>query len=159
MTLHSLIPHRSVFRAPLAHPGLRAFWPVDFERFFEEAFGNSAAAQAEASFTPRIDVHETDAAYVVCADLPGLEEKDIQVSVEEGVLSIQGKLEAELEEERKGLRYAERRTGSFQRTVELPGELVEDKVSASYKQGVLTVTLPKRPVPKPQSRSIPITTA
>ena len=159
MTFHSLIPRRSVFRAPLAHPGLRAFWPVDFDRFFDEAFGNGAGAQGEAGFTPRIDVRETDAAYEVRADLPGLEEKDIQVSVEEGVLTIQGKLESEREEERKGLRYAERRTGSFQRTVELPGELVEDEVSASYKQGVLTVTLPKRPAPKPHSRQIPITTA
>ena len=159
MTLHSLIPRRSVFRAPLAHPGLRAFWPVDFDRFFDETFGDGAGTQGETVITPRIDVRETDAAFVVCADLPGLEEKDIQVSVEEGVLTIQGKLETEHEEERKGLRYAERRKGSFQRTIELPGELVEDKVSASYKQGVLTVTLPKRPTPKPQSRSIPITKA
>src|SRR5262245_29296799 len=158
MSVHSLIPRRSVFRAPVAHPGLRAFWPVDFDRFFDDVFGGANAnGQGEGAFTPRIDVRETDDAYEVCADLPGLEEKDIKVSVEEGVLTIQGKLETEHEEERKGLRYAERRKGSFQRTIELPGELLEDKVSASYKQGVLTVKLPKRPTPKPQSRAIPIT--
>jgi HSP20 family protein len=152
MTLHSLIPRRSVFRAPLAHP-LRAFWPVEMDRFIDEAFGNVSASQG---FTPRIDVSESDAAYVVRADLPGVEEKDIQISLEEGVLSIQGKLESEQEDERKGLRYAERVRGSFERTIDLPGELDETKVTASYKQGVLTVTLPKQPAPKPQVRSIPI---
>jgi HSP20 family protein len=156
MTFHSLIPSRSVFRAPLAHPGLRAFWPAEMDRFFDEALGNVPAAQAEQGFTPRIDVSESDEAYVVRADLPGVEEKDIQISLEEGVLSIQGKLESEQEEERKGLRYAERVRGSFERRIELPGELDETKVSASYKQGVLTVTLPKQPAPKPQVRSIPI---
>jgi HSP20 family protein len=127
------------------------------ERFFDEALGGAPAAQAGQSFTPRIDVSESDEAYVVRADLPGVEEKDVQISLEEGVLTIQGKLESEQEEERKGLRYAERVRGSFQRTIELPGELDETKVSASYKQGVLTVTLPKQPAPKPQVRSIPIT--
>jgi len=162
MTLHSLIPRRSVFRAPVAHPGLRAFWPQEMDRFFDEAFrafGNAPAAQAAGGFAPRIDVSESDEAYTVRADLPGLEEKDIQISLEQGVLTIQGKLESEQEEERKGLRYAERARGSFLRTIELPAELDEAKVSASYKQGVLTVTLPKLPAPKPQSRSIPITTA
>ena len=156
MTFHSLIPRRSVFRAPVAHPGLRAFWPVEIDRFFDEALGKVPASQAAQGFTPRIDVSESDEAYLVRADLPGVEEKDIQISLEEGVLSIQGTLEAEKDEERKGLRYSERVRGSFQRTIELPGELDETKVSASYKQGVLTVTLPKLPAPKPQVRSIPI---
>ena len=156
MTFHSLIPRRSVIRAPLAPAGLRAFWPAEMDRFFDEAFGNVPAAQGAQSFAPRIDVSETDEAYRVRADLPGVEEKDIQISLEEGVLSIQGKIESEKDEERKGLRYAERVRGSFQRTIELPGELDETKVTASYKQGVLTVTLPKQPAPKPQVRSIPI---
>jgi HSP20 family protein len=156
MTFHSLIPRRSVLRAPVAHPGLRAFWPQEMDRFFDDAFGNAPAAQGAQGFTPRIDVSESDEAYLVRADVPGVEEKDIQISLEEGVLTIQGKLESEKEEERKGLRYAERVRGSFQRTIELPGELDATKVTASYKQGVLTVTLPKLPAPKPQVRSIPI---
>ena len=162
MTLHSLIPRRSVFRAPVAQPSLRAFWPFDVDRFFDEAFsgfGAPSAAQAERGFTPRIDVSESEAAYTVRADLPGMEEKDIQISLEEGVLTISGKVESEKEEDRKGLRYAERVRGSFQRAIELPAELDESKVAASYKQGVLTVTLPKLPAPKPQTRSIPITSA
>jgi len=159
MTFHSLIPRRSVCRAPVAHPGLRAFWPLEMDRFFDEAlanFGSPAAAQAAPVFTPRVDVSESDEAYTVRADLPGIEEKDIQISLEEGVLSIQGKLESEQEEERKGLRYVERAKGAFHRAIELPAEIDEENVKASYRQGVLTVTLPKRPAPKPQVRSIPI---
>ena len=168
MTFHSLIPRRSVFRAPVAHPGLRAIsglranWPVELDRLFDFAVGDfcgTPAMQEAPSFTPRVDVSESDEAYTVRADLPGIEEKDIQISLEEGVLSIQGKLESEQEEERKGLRYVERAKGAFHRAIELPAELDETKVTASYRQGVLTVTLPKLPAPKPQSRSIPITTA
>ena len=165
MTFHSLIPRRSVCRAPVAHPGLRAIsglradWRSSWtgSSTLPSATLRHSRRQAAASFTPRVDVGESDEAYTVRADLPGVEEKDIQISLEEGVLTIQGKLESEQDEERKGLRYAERVRGSFQRTIELPAELDEAKVTASYRQGVLTVTLPKLPAPKPQSRSIPIT--
>jgi HSP20 family protein len=160
MTFHSLIPRRSVRRVPAAHPGLRAFWPHDLDRFFDDAFagfGFGPVAPDERVFAPRVDVSESDEAYTVTADLPGLEEKDIQISLEDGVLTIEGKVESEKDEDRKGLRYAERMRGSFQRALELPGEIDETKVAATYKQGVLTVMLPKQPVPKPEVRTIPIT--
>src|SRR3990172_6769977 len=102
MRFHSLIPRRSGAWAPLAHPGLRAFWPAEFDRLFDEAYGRfgfAAPPQEAPSFSPRGDVSESDEAYTVRADLPGLEEKDIQVSLEEGVLTIQGKLESEKDEE------------------------------------------------------------
>ena len=162
MRFHSLIPSRSVARAPLAHPGLRAFWPVEFDRLFDEtfpSFGFGASPQAAPGFAPRVDVTESDEAYTVRADLPGLEEKDIQVSLEEGVLTIQGQLESETDENGPGVRYVERAKGSFRRAIELPAEIEAAKVTASYRQGVLTVTLPKLPAPQPQVRTIPITTA
>jgi HSP20 family protein len=146
--------------APLAHPGLRAFWPAEFDRLFDEAYSAFAAQpQAAPSFAPRVDVTESDEAYTVRADLPGLEEKDIQVSLEEGVLSIQGKQESAKDEETKGVRYVERARGSFRRAIELPAEIDAAKVTASYRQGVLTVTLPKLPEAKPEVRNIPITTS
>jgi len=162
MRFHSLIPRRSVACAPLAHPGLRAFWPAEFDGLFDEAYGRfgfGAPPQEAPSFSPRVDVTESDEAYTVRADLPGLEEKDIQVSLEEGVLTIQGKLESEKEEDLKGVRYVERAKGSFRRAIELPAEIDAAKVTASYRQGVLTVTLPKLPEAKPEVRTIPITTA
>jgi len=162
MTFHSLIPRRSVSRSPLARGSLRAFWPLEFDRLFDEtfpSFGFGAPAQEVPSFSPRVDVTETDEAYTVKADLPGLEEKDIQVSLEEGVLSIQGKLDSEKEENKPGVRYVERAHGSFHRAIELPAEIDSAKVTASYRQGVLTVTLPKLPEAKPEVRTIPITTS
>jgi HSP20 family protein len=162
MRFHSLIPRRSVTYAPLAQPGFRAFWPAEFDRLFDEAWRGFGLAlpTREAAFAPRVDVSESDEAYTVRADLPGLEEKDIQVSLEEGVLTIQGKHETEQKEEgEKGVRYLERAHGSFHRSIQLPAEVDADKVSASYRQGVLTVTLPKRPEAKPEVRTIPIKTS
>jgi HSP20 family protein len=159
MRFHSLIPWRSAGYAPVAH---RTFWPADFDRLFDEAFrgfGLALPAQEAPAFSPRVDVSESDEAYTVRADLPGLEEKDIQVSLEEGVLSIQGKLESEKDEKKEGVRYVERAKGSFYRKIALPAEVDTDKVAASYKQGVLTVTLPKRPEAKPEVRTIPIKTS
>ena len=160
MRFHSLVPRRSVACAPLAHPGLRAFWPAEFDRFFDEVYSGFGAEPQEApSFAPRVDVTESDEAYTVQADLPGLEEKDIQVSLEEGVLTIHGERASEKEEERKGVRWVERARGSFRRAIELPVEVDAAKVTASYRQGVLTVTLPKLPEAKPEVRTIPITTS
>ena len=162
MTFHSLIPRRSVRCAPVAPASLRGFWPLDIDRFFDEAFrgfGFPETAAEAPRFTPRVDVSETEEAYTVRADLPGLEEKDIQVALEEGVLTIQGKHETEKEEEKQGARWVERARGSFHRALALPAEVEAEKVSASYRQGVLTVTLPKRPEAKPEVRTIPITTA
>jgi HSP20 family protein len=160
MTFHSLMPRRFSPRASRAFPALPAFWPADFDRLFEEAFGSfGLATPAPARFAPRVDVTESDEAYTVRADLPGLEEKDIQVSLEEGVLSIQGQVASEQEEERKGWRHVERARGSFHRAIELPAEVDADAVKASYKHGVLTVTLPKVAEAKPEVRKVPITTA
>jgi HSP20 family protein len=145
--------------APFAHPGLRAVWPAEFDRLFDDAYSRFAAPQEAPSFAPRVDVDESDEAFSVRADLPGLEEKDIQVSLEEGVLTIHGKLESEKDEERKGVRWVERARGSFRRAIELPAEIDTAKVTASYRQGVLTVTLPKLPEAKPEVRTIPITTS
>src|SRR5262245_7097187 len=155
----SLIPFRSA--APVAHPSFRSFWPAEFDRFFDEAFRGFGlpTGQEARSFAPRVDVTESDEAYTVRADLPGLEEKDIQVSLEEGVLTIQGQHETEKEQDEKGVRWVERAKGSFHRAIALPAEVDTDKVAASYKQGVLTVTLPKRPEPKPEVRTIPIKTS
>jgi HSP20 family protein len=158
MTLHSLIPRRSYLRARETHPALRAFWSADLDRFFDEAFAGFGRVPVT-GFAPPVDVDESDEAYTVRADLPGLEEKDIEVSLDDGVLRIQGKLESGREEERKGRCYVERASGSFQRAIALPAEVDAENVKASYKQGVLTVTLPKRADAQPTPRRVPITSA
>jgi len=93
--------------------------------------------------TPRMDVTESDKDYEVTAELPGLEEKDVQVNVADGVLTIRGEKKAEKEEKDKNYHLVERSYGSFSRALELPEGVNPDAIKASIANGVLTVTVPK----------------
>jgi HSP20 family protein len=101
------------------------------------------ASAAPGGFVPRIDVVEDEDGYRVTAELPGLEEKDFQVEAHGNVLTISGEKRTEREEGARGWRWSERSYGAFRRSVELPLELDASKASASFKNGVLTVTAPK----------------
>ncbi len=93
--------------------------------------------------TPRMDVSETDKEFEVTAELPGLEEKDVQVNVADGVLTIRGEKKAEKEEKDKNYYLLERSFGSFARSLELPEGVNADDIKASIANGVLKVTVPK----------------
>lgn len=95
--------------------------------------------------TPALDVKETEKELVVKADLPGIDEKDVQLTLQDGVLSIRGEKKSERKDERENYHLVERSYGSFQRAIRLPDTVDEDKVEARFDKGVLTVTLPKRP--------------
>jgi HSP20 family protein len=96
-------------------------------------------------FSPRVDVVESDTDFKVTAELPGMDANDIQISLEEDALILSGEKKSEYKEERKGYHRTERSFGSFQRVIPLSSEVEEDKVDAQFKNGVLTVTLPKSP--------------
>ena len=104
----------------------------------------------------KFDVAETDNAIEISAELPGIEEKDVEVTFSDGVVTIKGEKKAEKEETEKGHVYRERTYGSFQRSIPLHGEVVTDKVEASFDKGVLTVELPKTPEAKKAHKKIPI---
>jgi HSP20 family protein len=91
-----------------------------------------------------IDLEETDKSYVVKADLPGLNEKDIKVELNDNILTISGTREEKREEKNKNYHRIERFSGSFCRSIEIPREVDADKATASYKNGVLTIELPKK---------------
>ncbi len=93
---------------------------------------------------PRIDVREGRKDIRVVAELPGVDEKDISVYLDRGSLSIRGEKRSETENNDEGLYLRECRYGAFCRTIPLPEEVDEDRVSAKFKKGVLTVTLPKK---------------
>lgn len=95
------------------------------------------------STMPAVDVTETDKAFEIAAELPGMEEKNIEVSVSDGVLTIKGEKQEDKEEKKKDYYLSERTYGSFQRSFEVPKGVDLDKIEASFKKGVLTVTLPK----------------
>ncbi len=151
----SLIIPRRTRRS--VHPVLRAGFPVD--RLFEDLWGGfDAAPLAPAAFTPRLDVKESDAEYVVTAELPGLEEKDVEISLEDDVLTIRGEKRAEHTDENAGYKHVETVTGRFERRLALPTEVDAESVSATSKNGVITITLPKRAEAQPSTHTIPVTT-
>lgn len=135
----------------------------DFDQVFGPLFGRNRAPQAEqtegdapvAVLTPRIDVAETDDAIELTAELPGVEESDVDVSVLEGVLTLSGEKKS-TRESNDGVRVVERRYGSFKRSFRLADNIDAEKISATFKNGVLTLTLPKVPETKPEPRKIAI---
>ena len=95
--------------------------------------------------TPTLDVKENEKEIVVKADLPGMDEKDINLTIHNGVLSLRGEKKSEHTDERENYHVMERSYGSFQRSIRLPDTIDEDKAEARFDKGVLTITLPKRP--------------
>lgn len=93
--------------------------------------------------SPAVDLVEREKEYVVTAELPGLDEKALDVKVAGNTLTIRGQKEEERKEERESYRMSERRYGSFQRAVRMPEDVDIDKIDARFTKGVLTVTLPK----------------
>jgi HSP20 family protein len=97
----------------------------------------------DVAWSPRLDVSETDNGLEIVADLPGMDKKDINVSLEENLLTIKGEKKEEKESKDKHYHTIERRSGSFYRAIRLPVEVEKDKVEAAFKDGVLTLRLPK----------------
>lgn len=108
-----------------------------FPSLFSSGIGRSSM------LAPRIDVKETDKEIIIAAELPGTNEKDISLTLQNGVLTIQGEKKVEYDEEKENYRVMERSYGSFQRSLRLPDTVDEDKVEARFENGVLKVSLPK----------------
>ncbi len=120
---------------------------------FTRGFGVGAPLSfASSGAWPHVEVSETDKDVKVVAELPGIDQKDVDLSLADGVLTIKGKKESES----SGALYSERWHGQFQRTLQVGSDVDPDKVSAEFKNGVLTVTLGKRPEAQSQVRRISI---
>jgi len=106
------------------------------------------------AWMPRVDVEETEKEVVVKADLPGVEPKDVDVSVLEGNLILRGESKEEKEEKGKNFHRVERFRGTFYRELPLPAGVDPDKVAAAYAKGVVTVTIPKKPAAVPKKIAV-----
>ena len=129
-----------------------------FDDFFAPAETRSFAspAHAERALMPSIDIDESEAAYTVTAELPGIDPKDVELDLRDNALAIRGEKRSERNEDDGGRRYAERSYGRFERVIPLPAEVDAEKVEASYENGILKVVLPKNPRARDKTRRIEI---
>jgi len=126
-----------------------------FNTFFEPGQGgNGGSAGAGRRWIPAMDLVETEDDFVLRADLPGLTEKDVNIELEDNVLTISGERKAEHEERKEGYYRIERASGSFSRTLTLPEGVDPQKVQANFDRGVLEVRIPKPEQRKPRKVTI-----
>jgi HSP20 family protein len=156
--------------APAMEP-FRAF-RTEMDRLFDRFFSGSAwpmmrrplwrepAWDFETTFemgAPKVDVTEDEKGYKLSAELPGLTEKEIEVSLADGMLTLKGEKKQEKEENTKQYWLSERAYGSFQRTFALPEGVDPEKVTAQFAKGILTLTLPKKPELVKAAKKIEVT--
>jgi len=135
----------------------------EMNRLFDNFFGGlspfpraSLERGSAESFIPRIDVSETDKEIKVSAELPGMDENDIDVSLTKDTLTIRGEKKEEKEDKGKNYYRMECSYGSFSRNIPLPAEVSTDKVEATFKKGILYVTLPKTVSAIEKTKKVPI---
>jgi HSP20 family protein len=117
---------------------------------------NDKETMIVADWTPSVDISETDGEYQIKAEIPDVKKEDVKVTVEDGVLTIQGERKHEKEEKGKKFHRIERSYGSFVRTFSLPDVIDEEKVKAEFKDGVLNLYLPKSEKAKPKAIEVKV---
>jgi HSP20 family protein len=140
-------------------------WDRLFGSFFNRAWGLAPSRVPESwnmrpadwtGFTPALNISETEEALLITAELPGINEKDIELTVDHGVLAIKGEKRQETEDKGTDYYRKERTYGKFQRSISLPDYVDVDEIEAAFKNGVLTLTLAKRPELQHKPRKIEI---
>jgi HSP20 family protein len=135
----------------------------DMSQRLNRLFGRSAArsepgteALATVDWAPSVDISETDSEYIIKAEIPEVKKEDVKVTVEDGQLTIQGERKQEKEEKGKRYHRIERSYGSFMRSFTVPDNADESKAKAEYKDGMLTLTLPKSEKAKPKALEVKV---
>jgi HSP20 family protein len=124
-----------------------------FQRHIDRALGELADG-ASVSWIPHVDIHEEAERFVVVADLPGVEGKDIEITADQGVLTIKGERRSEKKSSKDGFERVERAAGTFLRRFTLPESADAEAIKARHANGVLEVTIPKRPEEQPRRISV-----
>lgn len=130
---------------------------IEMEDLFQRFFGQPDANGAAGAWAPRVDVEETEKEFIVKADLPGVDPKDVEITLAHGELTLKGEKKCEKETKEKNFHRIERFAGRFYRTIPLPVGTDPDKVTAGSAKGVITVTVPKKP--EAQARKVAIQAA
>ena len=138
---------------------MRAEMDRVFDSFLGRGFGRFPAPAKVGDgdiLMPSIDVRETETEFVVEAELPGMDEKDVSVTQNNGILTLKGEKKSEREEKKDDYHLMERSYGSFQRSFQVSNSVDGEKVKAAFEKGVLKVTLPKKPEAMKSEKRIPI---
>ena len=123
-------------------------------QLMEESFVRPTTAQNGKNFVPALDLSETGEGYLVEAALPGVKPEDVEITVENNVLTIKGETRQETDSKERNFHRVERRFGSFQRTIGLPTTVKADAIQASLTNGVLRLEIPKAEEVKPRKISV-----
>jgi HSP20 family protein len=170
MSVKHLVPRfgRGHEHVPARHGDVDPFRELqrDMNRLFEEFLGGFPPVSrwgemdlAPAGFSPKVDVVETEKEVKVSAELPGMDEKDLAVEMDEDAVTIRGERKSEQEEKGKNWYRREQSYGTFHRRIPLPATVEGAKATAKFKKGVLTVTVPKREEEHARRKGIKIETA
>jgi HSP20 family protein len=139
---------------------LSHFDPLANLRLFEDAFTRALSEpQTNRPWAPTVDIYETEDELVLKADIPDVDLKDIDVRVENQTLTISGQRKFEQQEKGKGYHRIERSYGNFVRSFAVPNSFDTEKIAATYKNGVLTVGLPKKEAAKPRQIKVEVSAA
>lgn len=126
----------------------------EMNRYFDDFFGEQRRGLSEGAWLPAVDVSETDSEMVVRAELPGMTQDDIEVNLQDNVLTLKGEKKQEKKEEKENYHRVERSYGSFSRSFTLPAGVNQDEVKATFKDGVLEIAMPKTEEAKPKKIAI-----
>ncbi|MBT3217121.1 MAG: Hsp20/alpha crystallin family protein [Candidatus Marinimicrobia bacterium] len=132
----------------------------NFDRMLNDVFGDGWNLPQQnvnrSAWTPALDVSETDNAYLLTADLPGLSKKEVKIQIKDDLLILTGERQEETDNSNENYHRRERQFGSFERSFHLPEDVMEDKITAKFKNGQLMVSLPKAEVVQLKGREIKI---
>ena len=128
----------------------------EMNKLFEDVVCDDSSGNVSKSLAPRMDIVEDEKSFHLTAELPGVEEKDIHLTVKNGLLNISAEKKATHEKNEKGKYYVERSYGKLERSISIGEEINEDGIEAGFKNGVLNVVLPKKEPSKPVEKKIEV---
>ena len=128
----------------------------EWDRLMSDFVGDRFEDTELTDWTPAIDIAEDNDSFLVTADLPGLTKKDISINIKENMLTISGERKSEIKDEKRNYCRTERRYGAFKRSFQLTDQVLADKITATFKDGVLTVNVPKAEEVKPKEIEIKV---
>lgn len=122
----------------------------DLNNFFGDFFDNRLGEREEMQISPRVNIEENENEWTISAELPGVTKDDIKVNFQDGILTLSGEKKLEKEEKDKNYHRIERSYGKFSRSLRITNSIVVDKIDAQFKDGILSITLPKAEEAKPK---------